>query len=224
MWILLGARPVFFAKQVDGIPEINRGVVEAREVQIRQAGFPEIIARLESVLLHSQYLSLLLASGAVFLLVSVTQLSLRRGLASLLSVLVPLELVLGIMGWFGIPLDFGTVLNGALVIGLGIDGSIHFLHYYHRLREEKIDRKQALQSTMGHVGRAVVTANATTSAGFLILLFANTSAVRNFALTSGIAILLVTVSILTFLPALVVLLGLDKDRSEKSRRRRQSAV
>jgi len=224
LWILLGARPVFFAKQVDGIPEINRGVVEAREVQIRQAGFPEIIARLESVLLHSQYLSLLLASGAVFLLVSVTQLSLRRGLASLLSVLVPLELVLGIMGWFGIPLDFGTVLNGALVIGLGIDGSIHFLHYYHRLREEKIDRKQALQSTMGHVGRAVVTANATTSAGFLILLFANTSAVRNFALTSGIAILLVTVSILTFLPALVVLLGLDKDRSEKSRRRRQSAV
>ena len=215
LWSLLGAHPVFFGKQVGNIPEIGQGLIDSKDLRIRQAGFPEILARLEAVLLHSQYMSLLLASLAVFTLVSVTQLSLRRGLASLLSVLVPLELVLGMMGWFGIPLDFGTVLNGALVIGLGIDGSIHFLHYYHHLREEKIERKQALQSTMGHVGRAVVTANATTSAGFLILLFAHTSALRNFAFTTGIAILLVTVSILTFLPALVVVLGLDKDRSAR---------
>jgi predicted RND superfamily exporter protein len=217
LWDLLGDHPIFFGKQVRDIPGIAGGLIEVREARIRQAGFPEILARLEAVLLSSQYLSLLLASAAVFTLVSVTQLSLRRGLASLLSVLVPLELVLGIMGWFGIPLDFGTVLIGALIIGLGIDGSIHFLHYYHHLREKGIERRQGLKSTMGHVGRAVVTANATTSVGFLILLFAHTSALRNFAFTSGMAILLVTVSILTFLPALVVLLGLDKDRSIRRR-------
>ena len=210
LWTLLSPYPVFFAKQVEDVPEIQRGVIDVQEVRIRQAGFPEIIARLEGVLFDSQYVSLALASLAVFVLVSVTQLSVRRGLASLLSVLVPLEFVLGMMGWFGIPLDFGTVLNGALIVGLGIDGSIHFLHAYHRLRREGTDRRLALQVTMGHVGTAVLTANATTSAGFLILLFGHTSAVRNFAFTAGMAIVLVTISILTFLPALIVLLGLDR--------------
>ncbi len=217
LWSLLGARPVFFAKQLAEIPEIGPGVVGVREVRVYQSGFPEVFARLEAVLMHSQYVSLFLASLAVFGLVSLTQLSLRRGLASLLSVLVPMELVLGVMGWFGIPLDFGTVLNGALVVGLGIDGSIHFLHYYHHLRgEEGVERKAALQATMGHVGKAVVTANATTCSGFMILLFAHTSAVRNFAFTAGLAIVLVTVSILTFLPALVVLLGLASDKQVKN--------
>jgi predicted RND superfamily exporter protein len=215
LWSLLGDRPFFFSRQLAAVPGAGDGVVSTRELEIYQSGFPEIIGRLEAVLVKSQYVSLFLASVAVFVLVSLTQFSLRRGLASLLSVLVPMELVLGIMGWFDIPLDFGTVLSGALVVGLGIDGSIHFLHYYHHLREEGVERKEALQASLGHVGRAVVTANATTCSGFLILLFAHTSAVRNFALTCGVAIILVTLSILTFLPALLVLLGLANERQVK---------
>jgi len=212
LWSLLGDRPAFFSKQLAALPGVGPGVVSTREVVVRQSGFPEIIIRLEAVLARSQYVSLFLASLAVFGLVSLTQLSLRRGLASLLSVLVPMALVMGMMGWFGIPLDFGTVLSGALVVGLGIDGSIHLLHYYHQLRAARTERREALRAALGHVGRAVATANGTTCFGFLILLFAHTSAVRNFAFTCGVAIVLVTVSVLTFLPALVVVLGVASER------------
>ena len=85
LWNLWVDQPVFFLKQVANIPGIDQGFVSAANLRINQAGFPEIFLRIEAALLRSQYLSLVMASLAVFILVSITQLSLRRGLASLLS-------------------------------------------------------------------------------------------------------------------------------------------
>jgi predicted RND superfamily exporter protein len=62
---------------------------------------------------------------------------------------------------------------------------------------------------MAHVGRAVVTANGTTLAGFIVLLFSNTTAVKNFAKVNSTALFLVTLAVLILLPALVSVLHLD---------------
>ena len=129
--------------------------------------------------------------------------SFQRGIISLLSVLVPLGFILGVMGWGHIPLDFGTVLLGALIIGLGVDGSIHFLHYHHSLQLQGIKGEAALRGTMSHVGKAIIIANTTTCCGFLVLIFSKTTALKNFALVNGLAIFLVTLAIITFLPALI---------------------
>jgi predicted RND superfamily exporter protein len=120
------------------------------------------------------------------------------------------------MGWAQIPLDFGTVLFGALIIGLGVDGSIHFLHHYHRLQLRGIRGEEAIRRTMGHVGKAILTANATTCCGFLIMLFSSTSVLRNFGIVNSLAIFLVTISLVTFLPALVTLFHMDNSRGQES--------
>jgi predicted RND superfamily exporter protein len=135
---------------------------------------------------------------------------------SLASVLVPMVFIMGLMGWTRIPLDFGTALFGALVIGLGVDGSIHFLHHYHDLQLRGIRGEEALRRTMGHVGKAIVTANATTCCGFLVLLFSKTAMLRNFAIVSALAISLVTLSLLIFLPALVTLFHVNNNRDQGS--------
>ena len=116
---------------------------------------------------------------------------------------------MGLMGWTKIPLDFGTALFGALIIGLGVDGSIHFLHHYHDLQRRGIHGEEAIRRSMGHVGKAIVTANATTCCGFLVLMFSNTAMLRNFAIVNALAISLVTLSLLTFMPALVTLFHKD---------------
>jgi predicted RND superfamily exporter protein len=127
--------------------------------------------------------------------------------------------IMGLMGWTRIPLDFGTALFGALIIGLGVDGSIHFLHHYHDLQHRGIRGEEALRRTMGHVGKAIVTANATTCCGFLVLLFSNTAMLRNFAIVGALAISLVTLSLLTFLPALVTLFHVDNGTGTVSHER-----
>jgi len=212
LWTLWAEQPVFFVPRIGSITETDPQAVSTIPVQVDSTGFPDLVRRFDDLLYLSQIQSLILASIVVLALVSITQGSIRRGLISLLSVLLPMGYILGLMGWTGIPLDFGTVLFGALVIGLGVDGSIHFLHHYHRLQLRGIRGEEALRRTMGHVGKAIVTANATTCCGFLMLLFSSTSVLRNFGIVNASAIFLVTVSLLTFLPALVTLFHVDNGR------------
>jgi len=210
LWELFSPRPVFFGRQVQGIPGIEGAVIGRSEVLIDQAGMPPTVRLVHGLLINSQIQSLFLAISAVLIIVALTYRSLRRGITSMMTVLVPLVCILGFMGLIHIPLDIGTVLCGSLIVGLGIDGSVHFLYYYNRLHLGGIPKKRALQMTMGHVGRAVCTANGTTFCGFLVCLQSDVTAVKNFATLNSIAILLVTLSVMTLLPALVTVLHLDK--------------
>jgi len=222
LWALWAEEPVFFTPHVTSIPAIEGAIVSTTPVRIESSGFPDLVRRLDDLVYLSQIQSLILASLVVLALVSLTQRSFRRGLISLLSVLVPLGYILGVMGWTQIPLDFGTVLFSALIIGLGVDGSIHFLHHYHRLQLRGIHGEEAIRRTMGHVGKAILTANATTCCGFLIMLFSSTSVLRNFGIVNSLAIFLVTISLLTFLPALVTLFHMDNSTGQVSGGRPQT--
>ena len=214
LWRLWAEAPVFFSSRVETIPGIEQAIVASQRLELDQTAAPDFFRRMDELVLSSQIQSLILASLIVLVLVSLTQWSFKRGLISLVSVLVPLGSILGLMSWIGIPLDLGTVLVGALVIGLGVDGSIHFLHFYHRLRLEGREGKSALRETMGHVGKAIIAANATTCCGFLVLTLSTTEFLVHFALINSIAILLITLSLLTFLPALITLFQLDAQREE----------
>ncbi len=212
LWKLWAPAPAFFRSQVEVIPDVDRAIRDSKPLELDQTGAPDWFRRMDELVFASQVQSLILAALIVFLLVSLAHMSFKRGLISLVSVLVPLGAILGLMCWLGIPLDFGTALVGALVVGLGVDGSIHFLHYYHGLRREGAEGKSALLETMGHVGKAIITANATTCCGFLVLTFSTTEFLRNFALVNSLAIFLVTISVLTFLPALITLFQMDDGR------------
>ncbi len=205
LWRLWAERPVFFSSRIESVSEIDRAAVVSKPIRVDQTGMADLIRRFDDLIYISQFQSLILASLIVLVLVSLTQRSLKRGLISLASVLVPMVFIMGLMGWTGIPLDFGTALFGALIIGLGVDGSIHFLHHYHDLQGRGIRGREALKRTMGHVGKAIVTANATTCCGFVVLMFSNMAMLRNFAIVNALAIALVTFSLLTFMPALVTL-------------------
>jgi predicted RND superfamily exporter protein len=203
LWELVGNRPVFLRSACSSVSGLDSAVIKRVPVELDQTGAPTFFRKFDELLFKSQSQSLLLASAVVFLLVSITQRSLRRGVVSILAVLVPLEIVIGLMGWLGIPLDFGTALFGALIIGLGIDGCIHILHYEAGLNREGLTEEQALVRTLRHVGRAVLTANVTTAGGFAVLIFSATDMVKNFAVVNVLAISLVTASILTLLPVLI---------------------
>jgi len=209
LWRLFSNTPVVFAHEARAIPGSEKAILDSVQVEIDQTGAHEMFSRFDKLLYQSQTQSLILASIIVLIMISLTQKSFRRGVISLLSVLVPLEFTLGFMGWVGIPLDFGTVLCSALIIGLGVDGSIHFLHYYHKQHLEGLRGKGSLQATLGHVGRAVITANSTSFLGFIVLMFSKTTELRNFAIINALAIFLVTLSVLTLLPTLASLVRLE---------------
>lgn len=203
LWNLLGDRPAIPRSALPRSPDIESAVLQRIPFHLRQTGAPAIFQTFEELLIRSQVQSLLLATGAVLAIVSLLQRSFKKGVVLVIPVLIPLVIMIGIMGWAGIPLDFGTVLFGALIMGLGIDGCIHILYFEAKMRHEGAPAEEAVARTLGHVGRAVLTANATTATGFLMLVFSSSQALRNFGLVNALAISLVTLSILLVLPPLI---------------------
>jgi predicted RND superfamily exporter protein len=68
--------------------------------------------------------------------------NLRIGLLSMVPNLTPILVALGLMGWFGHPVDVFTMLVGSIAMGLAVDDTIHFMHNFRRYfaRSGDVDR------------------------------------------------------------------------------------
>src|SRR5690606_34020760 len=110
----------------------------------------------------------------------------------------------GFMGWAGMPFDVITALVASIVVGVGIDYSIHVYSRYSEERRAGRPPQAAAMATLATTGRAVLLNAAAVAAGFLVLLLSTFPPLRTFgflvALTMGVS----SAAALTVLPALLV--------------------
>jgi len=125
------------------------------------------------------------------------------GLA-LLPLALGIATMLGTMRLAGIPLNSLNIYVSAMVIGIGVDYSIHILHR-HRLSGG--DFHQVAQT-----GKAVFFAALTTIAGFGSLVFSHFPGLRSMGFVAVFGTFFCALFALTFLPALLHL----KDRGQGS--------
>ncbi|MBI2061241.1 MAG: MMPL family transporter [Nitrospirae bacterium] len=179
------------------------GPVRMAGFEAIQTGYPILTKRLEQLLLSSQKQSIAIASIAVLILLTISVRSAKIALIGMVPVLFPLALALGLMGFLGIPIDFGTVLLGGITLGLGVDGAIHVLSSVKAKIGEGQPFDEAMIATTKTVGRSFFMATASTLAGFLILAFSEIKTASNLAVTCGLGISLVMLAVLFLLPALM---------------------
>ncbi|MFK7895905.1 MAG: RND family transporter [Myxococcota bacterium] len=119
--------------------------------------------------------------------------SLRQGLVSMVPNLLPILSVLGVMGWMGMALDTTTMMIGALVIGIAVDDTIHFMHKFRRYYEVSGDLEEAVAETLRTTGSALLFTSLVLMAGFAIFGFSEMSNIRTFGLfaafSAGVAFL-----------------------------------
>ncbi len=135
---------------------------------------------------------------------------LRIGLLSMVPNLAPIIITLGIMGFFGIPLNLFTMLVGNIAIGLAVDDTIHFFHNFRRYFEQSGDVKSAIHETLHTAGRAMLITSCVLSIGFFIFMFAQMNNVSNFGLLTGIAIMLALLADYFISPALMYVVNRKK--------------
>ncbi len=133
--------------------------------------------------------------------------SLRFGLVSMIPNLAPIAITLGIMGWFGMPLDVFTLLIGSIALGLAVDDTVHFMHNFRRYYERGDDVRHAVRETLSTTGQALLFTSITLASGFFIYTFATMSNLFYFGLLTAITILLAFLADLILAPALMSLLA-----------------
>jgi uncharacterized protein len=119
---------------------------------------------------------------------------------------------LGILTGFAIYALFSTHLapltavTGAVLAGLGIDYSIHYLSHYESRRADGSDEKTAARQALIDIGPALTNACGTSLIGFLAITQSKVAALREFALVGAMGLAGALIATLLVLPAMLILI------------------
>lgn len=161
-------------------------------------------------LIKSQKDTLLLVIAVIYvMLVVLFRNPLLAGLVLLPQVL-PVFVVLGVMGFTGVPLDMVTTMIASVAMGVGIDPAIQYAVRFRRELAAGKSRADAIVATHHSIGRAIAIAGAIVFAGFSVLALSKFVPTIYFGLFTGLAVLMGIVASLTTLPAAFVLLKYPK--------------
>ncbi|MBL4782947.1 MAG: MMPL family transporter [Porticoccaceae bacterium] len=173
--------------------------------QFRLSGLMVLYNNMLQSLFHSQIVTL----GAVFLGIMLMFVVLFRSLLIAFIAIFPNILaacvVLGVMGWAGIPLDMMTITIASITVGIGVDDT---LHYIYRFREEFAkDRDYVASMHRSHksIGVAMYYTSIVIIVGFSILALSNFMPSVYFGFLTGLAMLTALLASQTLLPKLILL-------------------
>jgi hypothetical protein len=165
------------------------------------------MAVLYNNLLQSLFRSQILTIGVVFLAILVMFILLFRAIRLSIVAIIPnmiaAGLILGLMGWFGIPLDIMTITIAAISIGIGVDDSIHYVHRFRSEFKKDQDYWAAIKRCHSSIGYALYYTTVTVVLGFSILALSNFIPTIYFGLLSGLAMITALVANLMLLPVLI---------------------
>ena len=155
-------------------------------------------------LYQSQILTLGVVLGAIMLMFLVLFRSLKIAIICIIPNIIAAALVLGVMGWLGIPLDIMTITIAAISIGIGVDNTIHYMHRFRREFHRLGDYKETMYYCHNSIARAMYYTSLTIVAGFSILVLSNFKPTMVFGLLTSIAMLVALLGALTLLPRLLI--------------------
>jgi predicted RND superfamily exporter protein len=128
----------------------------------------------------------------------------RSAIALMLPVIAALPILLGVMGYAGIPLGIATTMFTALTVGVGVDFALHFSHAYTRAIRDGCEGEQALSRTLASAGRAIRWNATVLSVGFLVLTLSDLDPNHNLGLLLAGAMVTCYVTTLLLAPYLLL--------------------
>lgn len=175
------------------------------QAELAVGGMPPVAADLLAKIPENALKTTLIAFILVALVLCLVFKSPNIGLLAMIPICLALVWEFGLLYVFGIPLNIITVLISALLIGIGIDFSIHFTHRY---KEEWRDRlhgpEESVRTSVFHAGRAIVVAAVTTCSAFGILMLSRMPAMGTFGGIMALVILLCMLAAIFALPSILI--------------------
>jgi predicted RND superfamily exporter protein len=144
--------------------------------------------------------------GVIFVLLTAIFRSFGAGTLSVIPLSIAILILFGAMGVFGITLDIATALISSVMIGVGIDYTIHFLWRFKEERSRGLEHNEAAFVTLTTTGRGIIINALSVMIGFLVLTFSNFEPLRFFGGLVVLSIGSCLISALVLIPSIVVLI------------------
>lgn len=168
-------------------------------------GFGDILAELVKATVNGQLISLFTSLLVVAIVVALFFRSAVAGILCSVPIAFALVILFGLMGYLGIELNIITALLTSIMIGVGVDYSIHFLWRFKKLKEQAYDNNEAVSKSLTSIGRGIIFNALSVVIGFTALTVSNFMPIRFFGLLIIISISACLFAALFILPALCVI-------------------
>jgi hydrophobe/amphiphile efflux-3 (HAE3) family protein len=167
-------------------------------------GYGYVRTELANKVLKGTFYSLAIAMVIIFILVSLIFKSLKAGLLGIIPLTISVAVLFGLMGITGIRLDVATALLSSVMIGVGVDYSIHFLWRYKEERSQNRPATEAVITTLTTTGRGIIFNALSVIVGFSVLMISSFTPIRFFGVLVVVSILSCLIGALLILPAIVL--------------------
>lgn len=197
----------------------NKAASSIEAHKVSTSGLFVLLTFLISSLMEDQITSFVLSSVGIVVMMSVEFRSLKIGLIALVPNVFPIVMVVGTMGWFGLPINIATAMIASVSMGLTVDSSIIYLDDFLNARRKGLSVREALDGTQAHVGRTLVFTNLALVAGFCVLTLSHFIPLVYFGLLVSVAMAGGLVGNLFLLPLLLRTFQRDAVTSGQSQSR-----
>jgi hypothetical protein len=175
---------------------------QPREVIV--CGALPLVYQAQQQLLEDLIYSFVLAFALVSLILMLLFQSIRCGLICMIPNIFPSALVFGLMGWRGTPVEFGTILTASAALGIAVDDSLHFIHWFRRKMREGGSIPQAVRYSYRRCAAAMVQTTLICSFGLVVFAFSPFAPMAWFGWCMFALLMLALVADLLVLPAILL--------------------
>ncbi len=194
-------------KRGELLANIRQGLVQELgldDEQIKITGMVVLYNNMLQSLFKSQILTLGVVFIAIVLMLSILFRNIRLAAIAIIPNIMAAGMVLGLMGWLGIPLDMMTITIAAICIGIAVDDTIHYVHRFTDEYSQHQDYWLAARRSHSTIGRAMYYTSLTITIGFSILVFSNFIPTIYFGLLTGFSMIAALLANMTLLPLLII--------------------
>lgn len=192
------------------IEPVLKRIVGTTPMQVTLTGTAELIDKNNRNLAlnigQGLLLSFLFIMGIVFYLFR----SFKVVLIALLPNFLPLLLLGGIMGWFGISMKISTAVLFTIAFGIAVDDTIHFLAQLRVEKKKGLLLSEAVRNAFVYSGKPIVITSIILCSGFLVLSLSSFMATRLIGFLTATVMFIAVLGDLILLPTLFNLKEKDK--------------
>jgi len=209
--MLIMAEPTFNVLDMGKVLPAVNGLEEYVKAEARAAGIKAGLAggmtlsRDEMVAAtEDSFLLTILALISVLLLFIITFRMLASPFLALLNLLIGICWSMGVTYFIVGTLNMFTAMVSVILVGLGIDFSIHIISVFSEMREKGKTANEAIKITYAKVGAGILAGGFTTAIAFLTLTTGRSTGIMEFGLVTGISVVVVMLATLLILPAFLM--------------------
>ena len=179
------------------------GNIDPSVITFKQTGTGMLLDKNSEFVKDSLLQGLLIALLIVSILMGLLFKNVKMLFLALVPNLIPLLFAAAIIGYTGVALEAGVSIVFAIIFGIAVDDTIHFLSKYKLAKDEYGDREKAMELTFQECGKAIIFTTIILFFGFLILLFSNNEPSQVIGMLISVTLLSALIADLTILPVLM---------------------